>query len=54
MIEIVAEAGSVPGSRLGVRRGRRHLMWPVLLGLGVSSLSMAATAIPAVGVQIDR
>jgi phosphotransferase system enzyme I (PtsI) len=56
MIEIVAEAGLRAGKPVGVcgEAAADPMLACVLLGLGVSSLSMAATAIPAVGVQIEQ
>ncbi len=56
MIRLVADAGRRAGKPVGVcgEAAADPLLACVLLGLGVESLSMASTAIPAVGVQIGQ
>lgn len=56
MIQIVTDAGRRVAKPVGVcgEAAADPLLACVLLGMGVASLSMAATAIPAVGVQIGQ
>ncbi|MHA6511500.1 phosphoenolpyruvate--protein phosphotransferase [Tessaracoccus sp. Z1128] len=56
LIQLAAEAGVSAGKPVGVcgEAAADPLLACVLVGLGVSSLSMAATAIPSVGVQLGR
>ena len=54
LIQMAAAAGEKAGKPVGVcgEAAADPLLACVLLGLGVTSLSMAPTAIPAVGVQL--
>lgn len=56
LIRLAAEAGIRAGKPVGVcgEAAADPLLACVLTGLGVTSLSMAPTAIPAVGVQLGR
>lgn len=56
LIQLSAQAGERAGKSVGVcgEAAADPLLACVLIGLGVTSLSMAVTAIPAVGVQLGK
>ena len=56
MIQLAADAGVRAGKPVGVcgEAAADPLLACILVGLGVTSLSMAVTAIPAVGVQLGK
>ena len=56
LIQLAADAGGRAGKPVGVcgEAAADPLLACVLIGLGISSLSMAVTAIPTVGVQLGK